>query len=125
KAIKRFSLITLILLDLPALYIIIASIFAPVPLHDMIAKAPIVAYMAAVALGYGIPYTFFSGFETVFEDAEEETEEEETAVLEGGVEADLEQEEETPAEEETVDEVVVEGVAADEEAEASDEETEE
>ena len=115
KAIKRFSLITLILLDIPALYIIIASIFAFMPLHAQLAEAPVVTYMTAIALGYGIPYTFLSGFETAYEENEEEEtkEEEEPAVLEGGVEADIEQEEEAPAEEEPVDEVVVEGEAAD------------
>lgn len=115
KAIKRFSLITLILLDIPALYIIIASIFAFMPLHAQLAEAPVVTYMAAIALGYGIPYTFLSGFETAYEETEEEEAEaeEEPAVLEGGVEADIEQEEEAPAEEEPVDEVVVEGEAAD------------
>lgn len=128
KAIKRFSIITLLILDLPALYIIVASIFAQVPLHDFFAKEPIVTYMAAIALGYGIPYTFFSGFELAVEDeaadvTEEETEDDEPSVLEGGVEADLGEDEETPTEEESVDEVVVEGVAAEEEAPV--EETEE
>lgn len=117
KAIKRFSLITLLLLDLPALYIILASIFTFIPLHAQIAEAPVVAYMAAIALGYGIPYTFLSGFEIAFDETEEEEteaeEEEAPAVLEGGVEADIEEEEEAPAEEEPVDEVVVEGEAAD------------
>lgn len=122
KPVKRFSIITLILLDLPALYIIIASIFTVMPLHDFFVEgttgAPtIVVYMAAVALGYGIPYTFLSGFETVPEDSEEEDETEENTVLEGGVEADLEQEEEAPEAEESVDEVVVEGVAAEEDSE--------
>ena len=134
KAIKRFSLVTLIVLDLPALLILIAFIFEPVPLHAQITGAPIVAYMAAIALGYGIPYTFLSGFETVPEEVEEEEEKDEEenedeapAVLEGGVEADLEQEEEAPAEEEPVDEVVVEGEAADENetAEEKEEATEE
>ncbi len=126
KAIKRFSIITLILLDLPTLYIILASIFSFFPLHEQVAGAPIVAYMAALALGYGIPYTFLSGFETAAEDTQEDPEQapedEETTVLEGGVEADLEKEEEEP-EEETIDEIVVEGVAA--EAVDAVEETEE
>lgn len=120
--IKRFSLITLILLDLPALYIILASIFTVIPLHDLLVDGAtnnptIVVYLAAVALGYGIPYTFLSGFETVPEEKEEEDETEEKTVLEGGVEADLEQEEEAPAEEETVEEVVVEGIAAEDDDE--------
>lgn len=125
KAIKRFSILTLIILDLPTLYIILASIFSFFPLHEQLTAAPIVTYMAALALGYGIPYTFLSGFETVPEETEEEPEEveEEPAVLEGGVEADLEKEEEVPAEEETIEEVVVEGIAAD--ADDAVEETEE
>ncbi len=123
KAIKRFSIITLLLLDLPALYIIIASIIPALPLHEPLAKASVVTYMAAIAFGYGIPYTFLSGFETVIEsdEADKETETaEEPAVLEGGVEADLE-DEEAPAEAEAVDEVVVDGVAADEEADTEEE----
>ncbi|MBQ7504525.1 MAG: hypothetical protein IJT79_04335 [Ruminococcus sp.] len=115
KAIKRFSLLTLIVLDIPALYIILASVFAFIPLHAQLADAPVVAYMAAIALGYGIPYTFLSGFETAFDETEKEAAEaeEEPAVLEGGVEADIEEEEEAVAEEEPIDEVVVEGEAAD------------
>lgn len=115
KAIKRFSLITLIVLDIPALYIILASVFAFIPLHAQLADAPVVAYMAAIALGYGIPYTFLSGFETAFDETEKKEAEieEEPAVLEGGVEADIEEEEEAVAEEEPIDEVVVEGEAAD------------
>lgn len=134
KAIKRFSVITLVLLDLPALYIILASVITVLPLHDFFTNSQtgspsIVAFMAAIALGYGIPYTFLSGFETIPEDAEVESEaepEEEPAALEGGVEADLEKEEEEAVEEEPVDEIVVEGVAADEEVtEAADEEEKE
>ena len=133
KAIKRFSLVTLIVLDIPAFLIILASIFSFMPLHAQLAEAPIVTYLAAIALGYGIPYTFLSGFETDYEETEEEEseEEEEPAVLEGGVEADIEEEEEAPAEEEPVDEVVVEGEAAEAEApaetaeEVSEEKTEE
>ena len=118
KAIKRFSIFTLLLLDLPALYIIVASIFAAVPLHEFIAKAPIVAYMAALAFGYGIPYTFLSGFEAAYEYEEtDEDKDEFSSVIEGGVEADLEPDEEAFAQEEAVDEIIVEGVASGEEAE--------
>ena len=112
KTVRRFSIFTLVLLDLPALYIIVASVFAAVPLHEQLENAPIVVYMAAMAFGYGVPYTFISGFEA----GEQETVEEKEApyVLEGGVEADLGDADEIPAEEEPADEVVVEGVAADE-----------
>ena len=71
RMVKRFSLGTLIVLDIPALYIILASVFEFMPFHDALAGkdglAP-VALLAAVALGYGIPYTFISGFETVTEE---------------------------------------------------------
>lgn len=124
KPIKRFSLLTLLILDLPAFIIILMSVFSWMPLHEQLAEAPIVGYLAAIALGYGIPYTFLSGFETAYDENEEKEEaEEESTVLEGGVEADLEQEEEAPVEEEPVDEVVVEGEAADTEKEEPAEET--
>ena len=81
--------------------------------------------MAAVALGYGIPYTFISGFETISEDELNKTEETDSEeVLEGGIEADIQEaeteaEKEEPAEEEKpveteTDEIVVEGAAAEE-----------
>ena len=114
KAIRRFSLMTLIILDLPALYIVMASIFTFLPLGERIAKAEVMAFLAAVALGYGIPYTFLSGFELAAEEAEEAEADSEEAdeVLEGGVAADLEETEEAQPEEDA-DEVVVEGVNAD------------
>lgn len=114
KTVKRFSLITLIVLDLPTLYIILASIVAQLPLHDLFTDNAVVVYMAAVAFGYGVPYTFISGFETLDGDAETHREE---AVLEGGVEADIKAHEEEYSEpkeqsyEAQVDEIVVEGTA--------------
>lgn len=70
KQVARFSLATLIVLDLPALYIVLAQLIRDFPLHDAIANlsgnalpySPLFI-LAAVALGYGIPYTFFSGYE--------------------------------------------------------------
>lgn len=71
KVVKRFSLWTLILLDIPSLYIVIAQLVPAMPLHTQIANlgglttleySPLFI-LAAVALGYGIPYTFISGFE--------------------------------------------------------------
>lgn len=71
KPVKRFSLWTLILLDLPALYAIFAHFIEELPLHNQIVAldaevalpySPLFI-MACVALGYGIPYTFLSGFE--------------------------------------------------------------
>lgn len=91
KAVKRFSLVTLIILVLPSLYIIIASLAPGMPLNDVFAStnggvSMIVAF-AGVALGYGIPYTFLSGFEIAEDEAEEPVAE--SGVLEGGVEAEL------------------------------------
>lgn len=104
KAVIRFSPVTLIVMVLPALYIIIASVAAGLPLHDQFitdnGSMSVITILACVALGYGIPYTFVSGFELACdEETEEETEE--TAVLEGGIEADLadNSEEEASAEE--------------------------
>lgn len=68
KALKRFSLLTLIILDLPALYIIVASIAPGLPFHDAFVANNVMVMLASVALGYGIPYTFFSGFELVTEE---------------------------------------------------------
>ncbi|HCA05313.1 MAG TPA: hypothetical protein DEO32_05385 [Ruminococcaceae bacterium] len=90
KAVRRFSPLTLIILVLPTLYIMIASIGEFMPLHSVFVENnsfSIVVYLAAVAFGYGIPYTFFSGFELQAEetaDAEGENE-----VLSGGVEQDV------------------------------------
>lgn len=128
KIVKRFSLATLLVLDIPTLFIILAFCIEGFPCHDLIAGTAgdslqgVVAFLAAVAFGYGVPYTFISGFETLTEEeinkVEEEKEDEKT-VLEGGVEADLKDDEEAPeevseatAEEAETDEIVVEGTAS-------------
>lgn len=76
KQVKRFSPATLIILDLPALYAILASFLPEMPLHTFIANlgsttalkySPLLV-LACVALGYGIPYTFLSGYEEKSED---------------------------------------------------------
>ena len=76
KAVKRFSLWTLIILDIPALYAVIAHFVEELPLHDQIAyldNSAALPYsplfiMACVVLGYGIPYTFLSGYEMAAEE---------------------------------------------------------
>lgn len=79
KQVKRFSLATLIILDIPALYVILASFLPNMPLHGFIANlggttalqySPLLI-LACVALGYGIPYTFLSGYEDKTEEDEE------------------------------------------------------
>ena len=86
KQIVRFSPSVLILIVLPSLYAISAFFAVGLPLHEKMIQNSIVLYFAAVALGYGLPYTFLSGFETVaaedvyfpehFEDKSEDEEEE-------------------------------------------------
>ena len=91
KAVKRFSLVTLIVMVLPSLYIIVASIAPGLPLYDVFSNAngsglSVIVTLASIALGYGIPYSFLSGFEV----ADDEAVEEETGnPVQGGIEADL------------------------------------
>lgn len=123
KIVKRFSLGTLLLLDIPALFIVLALFIEGFPFHEAIAATGngAVGLMAAVALGYGLPYTFISGFETASEEDLNKTEEKADTdeVLEGGLEADLkdvqsdEEAPETAETEEAVEEIVVEGTAED------------
>lgn len=111
KAVKRFSLVTLIVMVLPALYIIISSMAAGLPLHDVFASdisgnVSLIVSLAGIVLGYGIPYTFLSGFEVADEDEEETASS--SPVLEGGIEADLleNDDEESAENEEVVDEEI-------------------
>lgn len=88
--VKRFSLAVLLLVDLPALYIIVATYTTGLPFHEQLATAaslPVVFILACIALGYGIPYTFISGYE-IEQEIEEETAEDD-AVLEGGLAQEL------------------------------------
>ena len=105
KQVKRFSLAVLLLIDLPALYIILAALVPALPLHNMIAPQnaamammgatssssgpSIILMLACVALGYGIPYTFFSGYEIAEEVEETEDTEEEYVYVEGGIAEEL------------------------------------
>lgn len=91
KIVKRLSVVTLIVLDLPALFIVLAYVLPFMPLNSLLAENPTIALMASIALGYGIPYAFISGFETV--EIKEEAEE----VLEGGIEEEIAEVEETTA----------------------------
>lgn len=113
KAVKRFSPLTLIILVLPALYIIIASMAQFMPLNNVFAPTgnslSVIVVLAGVALGYGIPYTFFSGFELKSDD---EPEQEEATVLEGGIEADILESEADKAETEAKEEAVEEPAEA-------------
>lgn len=77
KAVKRFSLVTLIVMVLPSLYIIAASLAPGLPLYDVFSNAngsglSVIVTLASIALGYGIPYSFLSGFEVADDEAVEE-----------------------------------------------------
>ncbi|MBQ2603929.1 MAG: hypothetical protein VZR27_02470 [Acutalibacteraceae bacterium] len=65
KQVVRFSPSVLILMVLPSIYAISAYYAVGLPLHEQMLRNDIMIDMAAVTLGYGIPYTFLSGFETV------------------------------------------------------------
>ena len=94
RQVKRFSPAVLLLVDVPCFYIILAAMVKGLPLHDQLAPVgnafPLILMLAVVALGYGIPYTFLSGYELAPEDedepaAEAEAEEEEKKPVEGGI----------------------------------------
>jgi hypothetical protein len=120
KAVKRFSLVTLILLDIPALLILLAFVISGMPFHEELVNAQPVVYMAALALGYGLPYTFLSGFELASEKEEEPAAE--SKALEGGVEADILDgaEPEEPTYEPETEEIVVDGAEVVDEVEELD-----
>ena len=127
KQVKRFSLAVLLLVILPCIYIITACLVEGLPLHEQLSSVstvmgsgntvtslPIIVMLACIALGYGIPYTFLSGYEIEPYDAEQAPEE--SAVLAGGLAEELaEAEDEAEAEEETDPEAKAE---AEEKAEA-------
>lgn len=121
KAVKRFSIVTLIVMVLPALYIIIASMASGLPLHDVFASdlsgsTSLIVSFAGIALGYGIPYTFVSGYEIA--DYEDDNKEEVSApeVLEGGIEADLLENEAEETEVTEPEEAVSEETSSEEES---------
>ncbi len=112
--VKRFSPIVLCVLVVPALYIIIATFAQAMPLHTALASQEYVMVLACVALGYGVPYTFLSGFELA---QEAEVADEYDEVVEGGIaqeliEADAESDDDTDADDseeiEAVDEQDIE-----------------
>ncbi|MBQ1388248.1 MAG: hypothetical protein IIY78_01325 [Clostridia bacterium] len=65
KQVVRFSPSVLVLVVLPSLYILSAYFAVGLPLHEQIYDNSVVMYIACMSLGYGVPYTFLSGFEMV------------------------------------------------------------
>ncbi len=125
KAVKRFSLVTLIIMVLPSLYIIIASVAPGLPLYESFASADgtlnVIVTLACVALGYGVPYSFLSGFET---DTEEETADSESTLVEGGIEADIAETEAEVSEDEADEEISSDEDAETAESDSADSEVE-
>ena len=115
KVVKRFSPLTLIILVLPSLLIIIASMIEIPFISGFVSSATgttvsVIVALAGVALGYGIPYTFISGFELKTDEDEEDDEfdgedyeDDDEEVLEGGVEADILEAQEEEDEDEAED----------------------
>ena len=93
KQVRRFSLAVLLMVDIPSCLIILAGLIKGFPLHDALAPAgavpSLVMLLACVALGYGIPYTFLSGYELREEEDVEEEIEKTEKVLEGGLAEEL------------------------------------
>lgn len=126
RQVRRFSLAVLLLVVVPSLYIILAGLIDGLPLHNLVAPATtlmgdlaaprIIFSLACVALGYGIPYTFFSGYEIKEEELAEQIEETEK-LLEGGIAEELAQ-----TEDEEKSEVIEETAQAADEAEETAEE---
>lgn len=77
KQVLSFSPMTLVFLVLPTFYIILAYLIPAMPFGSAIAENALIMTVAAVAFGYGLPYTFVSGYEIA---PEEEQQEEENAV---------------------------------------------
>ena len=120
KPVMRFSPFTLCVMVVPSFFIILASLFNGMPLHGVFMPGSVyglsvVASLASVAFGYGILYTFFSGFELQeeeeYEDDDEDYEDDDDDVVYGETDADMtesedyeEAEEEEEEEEEESDE---------------------
>lgn len=128
--VKRFSPAVLILVVIPALYIVLAAVFTAIPfpsfikLHSESGTPGLIFALAGVALGYGIPYTFLSGYELKEEGDPEEQIEKVEKVLEGGLAeelADTQAQEDSEAAETAADETAE--AVAEEAAEAADEAT--
>ena len=102
KPVVRFSVINLVVLVVPAILVLIASLATGFPFHEQVAGNSAVSTLAAIALGYGIPYTFLSGFEMVSDEdepAEVEAVETEETEAEEPTEEEAEETEEAQTEE--------------------------
>lgn len=97
KQVMRFSPMTLVFLVIPAFYIILAYLIPAMPFGVQIVENSLIVAVASVAFGYGLPYTFLSGYELAQEEADTEANEEQTEAL-------TEEETKEESSEETTDE---------------------
>ncbi len=93
KPVFRFSLSSLVLIVLPGLYAVLATCIDTLPLHNLLIEATgeNMVKLAAVALGYAIPFTFISGFEIATDEADETNEPSEKIASESKDEAAAEE----------------------------------
>lgn len=82
KQVLRFSPMTLVFLVLPTFYVILAYLIPSMPFGSAIAENALIMTVAAVAFGYGLPYTFVSGYEIAPEEEEQQEDENAVALLE-------------------------------------------
>ncbi|MDD5924393.1 MAG: hypothetical protein PUC88_06360 [Clostridia bacterium] len=103
KPVYRVSAAVLLLIVCPSLYILLAYLLEALPLHEQIATyGDTMTKIAAVALGYGLPYSFVSGFELACDNAEELVEEDMVQdVEESAQDTSAEEEEKTISEYDT------------------------
>lgn len=97
KQVMRFSPMTLVFLVIPAFYIMLAYLIPAMPFGVQIVENSLIVAVASVAFGYGLPYTFLSGYELAQEEADTEANEEQTEAL-------TEEETKEESSEETTDE---------------------
>ena len=102
KPVYRVSAAVLLLIVCPSLYILLAYLLEALPLHEQIATyGDTMTKIAAVALGYGLPYSFVSGFELTCDEVEEIVEDD---VAQDSEESTNEDSSEELAEEKTISE---------------------
>ena len=90
KLVFRFSLPSLIFVILPTLYIMVAQSVTVLPFNAQIASSSVITVLSAVAFGYGLPYTFVSGFELDNSDSNIEELSDEETEIEGQIEEQIE-----------------------------------
>lgn len=70
KQIVRFSLSALILMVIPSIYVLCCVFFPTLPFASYLTVSRNIVILAAIVLGYGLPYTFTSGFELAYDEEE-------------------------------------------------------